>query len=85
MPPMEAMACKVAVAATRAGAVPDYAIADKTALVSEIGDIEGLAKNIIYLVENRNERNRIAENGYNYIKQFTWERATEQLEEVFKK
>ena len=79
------MACKVAVAATRAGAVPDYAIADKTALVSEIGDIEGLAKNIIYLVENRNERNRIAENGYNYIKQFTWERATEQLEEVFKK
>lgn len=83
MPPMEAMACKIPVVATRVGAVPDYAISGKTALVSEAGDIEGLAQNIIELVKDKNKRKEIAENGYNYIKHFTWENATEQLEKVF--
>jgi hypothetical protein len=83
MPPMEAMACKIPVVATRVGAVPDYTIPGKTALISEPMDINGLAQNIIRLVENENERKSIAENGYNYIKHLTWEKATEQLEKVF--
>lgn len=85
MPPLEAMACKIAVAATNVGAVPDFTIPGKTALVSEPGDIESMAKNIIRLIENKNERNKIAENGCNYTKQFSWEKAAEQLEDVFKK
>ncbi len=85
MPPMEAMACKCAVVTTEVGAVPDYTIPGETALVSKPKDIEALAKNIIRLVEDENLRNKIAENGYNYIRQFTWEGATEQLEKVFEK
>jgi glycosyltransferase involved in cell wall biosynthesis len=83
MPPLEAMACKCAVATTNVGAVPDYTISGETALVSEPNDIEGLARNIIRLVENEGERKKIAEKGYEYTKQFTWERSTEQLVDIF--
>jgi len=83
MPPMEAMTCKIPVITTRVGAVPDYAIPGQTALISEPGDVKSLAQNIITFLENEKERKKIAENGYNYIKQFTWEAAAEQLENAF--
>ena len=84
-PPMEAMACGAACVATNVGAVPDYTISEKTALVSPLKDPEALAQNIIKLLENEDERKRIAKNGYNYIRQFTWEKTTDELEKVFKK
>jgi glycosyltransferase involved in cell wall biosynthesis len=52
LPPMEAMACKVPVVTTKVGAVPDYTIPGRTALVSPPGDIESLANNVIELIEN---------------------------------
>jgi len=85
LPPMEAMACGCAVVATNVGGVPDYAINGETVLASPPRNPEILAQNIIKLIENEDERKRIAENGYNYVKQFTWDRATNQLEKVFKK
>jgi len=85
MPPMEAMACRLAVVTTNVGAVPDYAIPGKTALVSPPRDIKKMAQNVIKLIENKDLREEIAQNGCDYIKQFTWGKATEQLEEVFKK
>jgi glycosyltransferase involved in cell wall biosynthesis len=42
-----------------------------------------LAQNIIRLLENEEERKQIAESGYNYIKQFTWDKTTDELEKVF--
>ena len=84
-PPMEAMACGAACVTTDTGAVPDYTIPGKTALVSPPKDVEGLVQNIIRLLQNEKERKQIAENGYNYIKQFTWDRTVIQLEEIFKK
>ena len=85
LPPMEAMACGCTVVATNVGGLPDYAIDGKTVLASSPRNPQALAQNIIKLIENEDERRRIAENGYNHVKQFTWDRATDQLEEVFKK
>lgn len=85
LPPMEAMACKVACAVTDVGAVSDYTIPGKTALVSTPRNPKALAQNIIKLIENNDERKQIAENGYSHIKQFTWERATNQLEKLFER
>lgn len=85
LPPIEAMACCCAVVATNVGGVPDYAINGETILASPPKNPEMLAQNIIRLIKNEDERKRIAENGYNYIKQFSWDKATDQLEAIFKK
>jgi len=82
LPPMEAMACQCAVVATNVGAIPDYAIAGQTALVSEPGDPVALAQNIIRLLDDEEELRRISRAGYEHIQQFTWERATDKLEQV---
>lgn len=84
-PPMEAMACGAACVTTNAGAVPDYTIPGETALVSSPKDIEALAKNIIELLDDEDKREKIAKNGYDHIKKFTWDRTTDQLEEIFER
>lgn len=84
-PPMEAMACGVACVSTTVGGVPDYSIHGKTALLSQTNDAKALAGNIIRLLDNEHERKLIAERGYRHIQAFTWDRATEQLEEVLRK
>jgi glycosyltransferase involved in cell wall biosynthesis len=80
LPPMEAMACKCAVVATNVGAIPDYAIPGETVLTSPPREPELLAENISYLLEDGDRIKRISEAGYNYVKQFTWERAVDEFE-----
>jgi len=77
---MEAMACQCAVVATNVGGVPDYTIPGQTALVVEPRDVNAMAEAIIRLLQNDDERQRIAQAGYQYIKQFTWDRAVERFE-----
>lgn len=85
MPPMEAMACGLPVVATSAGAILEYAIDGETALISRPGDVEAMAKNIIELLENKEKRENIKARALEHIKQFTWDKATKELEEIFKK
>lgn len=82
-PPIEAMACRCAVVCTNVGGVPDYTIPGVTALVSPPRDPNLLAQNIIRLLEDKEMRRRISEAGYIYIKRFTLEKATTQLEKIF--
>ncbi|MBU4305735.1 MAG: glycosyltransferase family 4 protein [Candidatus Omnitrophica bacterium] len=80
LPPMEAMACKCAVVATNVGGILYYTIPGKTALISSPKEPEALAKNLLSLLDDEEKLKRISEEGYNYIKQFTWEKSTEQFE-----
>lgn len=84
-PPMEAMACGVACVTTNVGAIPDYVISNKTALVCIPKRPDLLAKNIIVLLKDENKRKLIAENGYKYIKKFSWDNTTKELEKIFKR
>jgi glycosyltransferase involved in cell wall biosynthesis len=85
LPPMEGMACKCAVIATNVGGVPDYAIPNETAIIIPPKDPYKIAEGINYLLENWDETRRIAENGYRYIQQFTWDRATLKFKEHLRK
>ena len=85
LPPMEAMACRIPVVTTNVGAIADYAVAGRTAMVSEPRDINALADNLITLIEDGEKRKTIAENGYHYIKNFTWDASVKKLEDVFEK
>jgi len=82
LPPMEAMACKCAVVATNVGGVPDYTIPNKTAIVVPPQSPQKIAEGVIYLLENWEEAKRIAEEGHNYIRQFTWDKVIEKFERI---
>lgn len=69
----EAMMCGAAVVCTDNAGYQEMAKNGVTALVSKIQDSKALADNIIYLIENDNLRIEIAQNGYKFIQQFTWE------------
>ncbi len=85
MPPMEAMACGLPVVTTNVGAISEYAIHGETVLLSTPGDVETMAKNIIELIENKEKREKLIKNALTEIRQFTWQKSTEELEQVFKK
>lgn len=84
LPPAEAMACGCAVVATDIGGVHDYAIDNKTALLSPIRTPERLADNIIMLIENDEVRVRLANDGTKNIKSFTWENSAEMLDKYLR-
>jgi glycosyltransferase involved in cell wall biosynthesis len=84
-PPIEAMACKCAVVCTNVGGVPDYTVPGETALVSPPRDPNSLAQNIIKILEDEEMLRHVSEAGSIYIKQFTLEKATIQLERIFER
>jgi len=82
---MEAMACKCALVTTDNGGCRDYAIHGKTALVSQPKNPEELAENLVRVLENEELLKTIAQNGYDHVRQFTWDKAVDKMEEVFRK
>ena len=79
------MACKCALVTTDNGGSRDFAIHKKTALVSPPKDPGALGENLKRLLSDEELLKRLAQNGYEYIKQFTWERAVNQMEGLFLK
>jgi glycosyltransferase involved in cell wall biosynthesis len=83
--PMEASACGCAVVATNVGALPDYAVDGRSILATPPRDPHALASAVIRLIDNDEERRSIAKCGNVYVKRFTWDKATVQLEGILKK
>lgn len=81
----EAMICGCAVACTNNGGFTCMAKDQKTALVSNIYDVKALAENITNLISNDELRIRIATNGNEYIKNFTWKSSFEKLKLLIQK
>jgi glycosyltransferase involved in cell wall biosynthesis len=85
LPGAEAMACGCAVASTDCGGNREYASHGVNALLSPAGDAEALANNITRLLSDEALRVEIAESGHRMIRDFTWERRTNHLEEFLKR
>jgi len=83
-PSIEAMACKLALVTTDNGGSSEYAFHEKTALVSSPKDYKALALNIIRLIEDEVLFKKIAEGGYKFIQNFTWEKCINKVEKIFK-
>ena len=49
---LEAMACNVPLISTNAGGLPEINIEGKTGFLSDVGDIEAMAKNAIYILSD---------------------------------
>lgn len=73
--PLEAMACKCAVVGSETGFVLDLGKHRENMMISEPKDSEGMAQNIIELIENRELLREISENGYNISLKLDWEKS----------
>ena len=82
LPASEALACGCALVTTDSGGIRDFAVNEKTALISPIKDPETLARNIIYLIENDEFRIKLAKQGNEFIRQFTWDKAIDRFEQL---
>lgn len=83
LPSAEAMACKCALVTTDNGGSRDYAFHQQTALVSPPRQPKLLAANLIKLLDDKNLLKKIAQNGYEHIKHFSWSKSVNQLEKIF--
>jgi glycosyltransferase involved in cell wall biosynthesis len=81
---MEAMACGAALITTDTGGSRDYALDGETAFVSPPRQPEQLADNLTRVLNDEVLRNRLAENGCQKIREFSWEANTLRLEKLFK-
>lgn len=85
LPPAEAMQCGAALVCTDIGGFADYAISNKTALISPVYDINALAQNLIRLIKNNELRIKLAKTGYKFIQQFTTESANLKIKTLVEK
>lgn len=81
----EAMICGCAVACTDNGGFRCMAEHGKTALLSPVYDVEALAKNIILLISDNELRHKIAHNGNQDIRQFSWENSYHKLKTLIQR
>lgn len=84
LPIGEAMICGAAIVCTDNLGYKEMAKDGHTALLSPVEDAQGLADNIIKLLEDDNLRKELATNGHKFIKQFDWDKSYKKLKEVLK-
>lgn len=82
LPPMEAMAAKCAVISTDTGAIREYAVPDKTAVIVPPERPELMAEALTGLIENNEKLKKISLNGYEKIRAFSWEKSSKILERI---
>lgn len=80
-PPAEAMACGCAVVSTDCGGNRDYAVDMVNSLISSPSEPAALAENILKLLKDDDLRVNLAQTGNKDIKEFTWEKSTDLLEQ----
>lgn len=81
---IEAMANKCAVVGTKTGVLDDLGIDGENALISEPKDIEGLANNIIRLIEDKNLLVKISSNGFKVAQSLDLENTIINYEKILK-
>lgn len=82
LPPAEAMLCGAALAATDIGGHREYGIHEETALLSPARAPEKLAENVLRLVRCPELRTKIARQGYECIRKYSWRNAVDSFEHL---
>lgn len=82
-PPMEMMACHGACVVGKVTGYDEYIVDNYNALVVEPGDVEGAHNALKKLIEDKELRERLAENGYNTAMKWKWDESIDLLEQIF--
>ncbi len=81
-PPFEALACGTAVVSTTVGAVPEYLSDGINARLCAPGDVECLAQCVIELIDQPEQRQRLADAGAGVVGQLDWSTSAARFEEL---
>ena len=81
---IEAQACNTPVVSTLVGGVGDVVEQNKTGLLSESGDHQLFSHNLLKLIENKKLREKMSQNGWNYVRdKFSYRRLIEDVEKLY--
>lgn len=78
----EAMACGCALVSADNGGVHEFATEGESALLAPVQSPELLARQLIRVLADDSLRYRLARNGNAQVRQFTWDRAVDSLEQL---
>lgn len=67
---LEAMACKVPVLSSNTGGLPELNVQGVTGFLSDVGDVDDMAKNAIYILEDSKRLEEFKENALKRAKDF---------------
>ncbi|MFT6244303.1 MAG: N-acetyl-alpha-D-glucosaminyl L-malate synthase BshA [Salibacteraceae bacterium] len=81
---LEAMAMGVPVISSNTGGIPEVNINGETGFMSEVGDVEDMAKNAIYILEDEDRKKRFGENALARSKVFDIDTVVSQYEDLYK-
>lgn len=81
---LEAMAMKVPVISTNTGGIPELNIHGKTGYMSNVGDIEDMAKNSIELLTNENKFQQFRANAFEQAKNFDIDTVLPMYEQLYR-
>jgi glycosyltransferase involved in cell wall biosynthesis len=76
----EALLCGAALAATDIDGHREFAFHERTALTSPAKSPGELAKNVLRLIRDPELRVQLAKNGFDFVRQLTWDRAADAFE-----
>jgi len=82
---LEAMACEVPVISSNTGGIPEININEKTGYLSDVGDINEMAKNTIHLLKDENKLKEFKINALEQAQNFSIDKVLPIYEAYYKK
>lgn len=82
---LEAMAASTVVVSTNSGGLPEVNIHNKTGFLSNVGDVDDMAKNAIYVLKDDVVLNKFKVNAKKHIELFSLDYVLPQYEKIYKK
>jgi N-acetyl-alpha-D-glucosaminyl L-malate synthase BshA len=82
---LEAMAAKTPVISSNSGGLPEVNIQGQTGFLSNVGDIEDMAKNAVYILEDEKRLEEFKENAFAYALRFNIDKILPKYEEMYRK
>jgi N-acetyl-alpha-D-glucosaminyl L-malate synthase BshA len=81
---LEAMACEVPVISTNTGGIPEVNIEGVTGFLSDVGDIESMAKNALYILSNDSILKTFKSNALKQAQSFHIDKILPMYEDVYR-
>ena len=80
---IEAQSSLKPIVSTRVGGIDNVVIENKTALLSEVGDLESYSNNLLKLIEDKSSRNKFSNAGNHIYSKFSYQRLIKDMGDLY--